>query len=106
MKAKKIIIGVVIIIALVTVLYFTTRPQISIENIDYINKIITFKMSYGLHRVSGTKPFSDKSTTVIEDTFVISAEGRGFVLQIKNKSGVVVKQAIVPINRIGEENNH
>lgn len=95
MKTKKLIIGLVIIIAAFLVLYFTTRPQISVENIDYINKTITYKMSYGFSKISGRQKFSEIDRSANGETFVISSEGKKIVLQIKNK-GKVIKQVVVP----------
>lgn len=95
MKAKKLIIALVILIAALLVLYFTTRPQISVENIDYINKTITYKMSYGFEKMSGRQKFSEIDRSANGETFVISSEGGKIVLQIKNK-GKVIKQVVVP----------
>lgn len=95
MKAKKLIIGLVIIIAALLVLYFTTRPQISVENIDYINKTITYKMSYGFNKISGKQKFSEIARAPTGGTFVIYSKGKNFVLEIKNK-GKVIKQVEVP----------
>ena len=95
MKTKKLIIGVVILIAAVLVLYFTTRPKISVENIDYINKTITYKMSYGFENMSGRQKFSEIDTAPTGENFVIYSEGKGFVLQIKS-NGKVIKQVVVP----------
>lgn len=95
MKTKKLIIAMVILIAALLVLYFTTRPQISVENIDYINKTITYKMSYGFEKMSGRQKFSEIGTASPGETFVIYSKGKNFVLEIKNK-GKVIKQVEVP----------
>jgi len=94
MKKAFIIISIIAVLSAGTGIFFWMRsPKVSAEKIDYIKKSVDYKMSAGGTDFSGTKLFTDKTTTektVGDYRFVASAEGNGFVLAIY-KGGVIVK---------------
>lgn len=86
-----------LILPLAVIAFLAFKPHVSFENIDWLKKQVTYKMSILFTSVSGVKKLSDLSTTtrkVFGYTLNASSEGGKIVLAImkgrKILKGIVI----------------